>query len=289
MARVRGALAIAVITLMVVVGALIITHRGPAVVSAPARGTTSGGKAPVALLAATATRDQAAAWIAGQVAGSAIVACDPAMCRALQAKGLPAGRLLVLGTSTPDPLGSDVVAATLAVRSQFGARLEGVYAPTVIASFGSGQGRIDVRAIAPDGAAAYRASLAADVRARARAGRELARNRRISVSGGALAALDAGKVDARLLLTLAALAGQQRVRVVTFSDDSPGADQAIPLRGAQITVGGAVSGSAALLRSMLSFLDTQRPPFVPVKTGIEGKFVLVEYSAPSPLGLLSGP
>ena len=52
-----------------------------------------------------------------------------------------------------DPLGSAVIVATAAVRSLFGSRLTTVYAPTVIASFGSGSARIDVRAYAAGGAA----------------------------------------------------------------------------------------------------------------------------------------
>ena len=80
------------------------------------------------------------------------------MCAALQASGVAAGRLLVLGTSASDPLGSDLVVATPALRSEFGARLASVYAPVVIASFGSGAARIDIRAVAADGTAAYEAA-----------------------------------------------------------------------------------------------------------------------------------
>jgi len=254
----------------------------------PGRAAENGLSA--ALLAAAATRDQAAAWIAGQVAADAIVACDPAMCAALQAAGLPTGRLIVLGASAADPLGSDVIAATAAVRSQFGARLESVYAPLIIASFGSGAGRIDIRAVAPDGAAAYQAALTADLRARITAGRELAGNRRVSVSAAARAALDAGRVDPRLLLTLATLAHGQPLRIVAFGDPSPGASPAVPFRSAEITVAGRGDGTSARLRSLLSFVDAQRPPYLPAHAGIGGGSVLtVEYAAPSPLGLLSGP
>lgn len=257
------------------------------------RAPAGGSRGSAALLAATVTRDQAAAWVAGQVAGDAIVACDPAMCAALQAKGLPADRLIILRTSAADPLGSDVVVATAAIRSMFGARLESVYAPLVIASFGAGAARIDVRAVAPDGASAYEASLAADLRARITAGRELAGNRHITLSSVAKAALEAGEVDPRLLVTLAALAGAQPVRIVAFGDASPGAGAAVPFRSVEIAPGGvargAAGGSGARLRSMLSFVDAQRAPYLPAQAGIDGAFVLsVEYAAPSPLGLLGG-
>ena len=63
-----------------------------------------------------------------------------------------------------------MVLATAAVRGMFGSRLADVYAPDVLASFGTGQARVDVRIVAPDGALAYRASLTADVAARQAAG-----------------------------------------------------------------------------------------------------------------------
>jgi hypothetical protein len=240
--------------------------------------------------ASTATRGEAASWIAGQVAASAIVACDPAMCAALHADGLPATRLLVLGTATADPLGSDVVVATLAVRNQFGTRLQSVYAPVVIASFGTGAGRIDIRAIAPDGTAAYEAALAADRRSRISAGSQLLRNPRIIVAADARNALSAGDVDPRLLMMLAALADQQQVRITAFGDPSPGASQIVPLRSVEIAALGPGAEAEASLRSMLSFIDAQRQPFQPLQAALVGSSALtVEYAAPSPLGLLGSP
>src|SRR6202453_4667912 len=163
--------------------------------AAPGRASSAGSQISVSLQAATAARTTAARWIAGQVSPSAIVACDPAMCAALQAGGVAAGRLLVLGTSASAPLGSDLVVATPALRSQFGARLASVYAPAVIASFGAGATQIDIRAVAPDGTAAYDSALAADRSARIAAGRELIGNRRITTSAAAQSALRSGQVD----------------------------------------------------------------------------------------------
>ena len=241
--------------------------------------------------AATAARDQAAVWVARQVAPSAIVACDPAMCAALQASGVPAGRLLMLGTTAADPLGSDVVVATPALRTQFGARLETVYAPAVIASFGSGAARIDIRAMAADGAAAYAAALATDRGARMAAGRQLLHNRRIQAGSGVRAALRAGEVDTRLLAMFAALAAEQPLRILALADPSPGVVSLVaPYRGAEIAPGRAGTKTAAQVRAMLSFLRAQRLPYLPMQAALAGRSALnIEYSAPSPLGLLSGP
>ena len=251
--------------------------------------TTAGSGSSVALRASIATRAQAAKWIAQQVASSAIVACDPAMCAALQADGLPPARLLVLGTAAADPLGSDVVVATPALRNQFGGRLASVYAPAVIASFGSGAGQIDVRAIAPSGAGAYESALAADRLARIAAGRQLLRNSHILVSSGARVALRSGDVDPRLLITLAALAAQQPLRILAFSDTSPGASSA-PLRAAKLALAHAGVRARARMQSVLSFLEAQRAPFRPLHASVDhNNDVSFEYAAPSPLGELGTP
>ena len=255
----------------------------------PSSQSNSGSPIPASLRAATATRTAAARWITAQVSPAAIVACDPAMCAALQASGVTAGRLLVLGTSTGDPLGSNLVVATPALRNQFGARLASVYAPVVIASFGSGAARIDIRAVAADGTAAYDSALAADRSARIAAGGQLINNRHITISTAAQAVLRAGQVDPRLLTMLAALAGQHPLRVLAFGDPSPGASAAIPLRSVKIAPAGAGAHTAARLRAMLSFLRAQQVPYLPTTAVLVGQSALsVEYAAPSPLGLLSG-
>ena len=176
------------------------------------------------------TRKRAAAWVAGQVSRTATVSCDPVMCRALKADRIPDSDLLQLRPGAPAPLRSQVVVATPAIRRQFGNRLESVYAPRVLASFGSGSLRIDIRAIAPHGAAAYESALRADLRARKEFGTALLGISRITVSATARRQLSAGQVDARLLFTIQGLAAQSPVYIMAFSDSGPGASAGIPLR-----------------------------------------------------------
>jgi hypothetical protein len=197
-----------------------------------------------------ATRDLAAAWVAGQVSRAAVVSCDH--------------------------------------------RLSSVYAPAVIASFGSADLRIDIRAIAPHGAAAYSAALSADLLARQASGAELLRSQRISVSVTARRQLAAGQVDSRLLITIAGLAALHPVRVVAFGDSAPGPGAGGPLRSASLADGGAVPGTSgsAYARSMLAFLHAQGAPYLPAHARTErlasGRTVLrIEFAAPSPLGLLN--
>ena len=75
-----------------------------------------------AIAAAAAARQRAAAWVASQASTGAIVACDPVMCAALQAHGVAVSRPARAVPTRADPLGADLVVATPAVRSQFGAR-----------------------------------------------------------------------------------------------------------------------------------------------------------------------
>jgi hypothetical protein len=119
-----------------------------------------GGPTPArSQQAAAAVRNEAAAWVAAQVSRSDVVSCDPVMCHALEKHGIPPGDLHELDPGTAGPLRSDVIVVTAAIRAEFGAGLNSVCAPGVIASFGSAGTRIDIRVIAPKGAAAYRSAL----------------------------------------------------------------------------------------------------------------------------------
>jgi hypothetical protein len=246
--------------------------------SAPPAQNAPGSQAD--LQAAALARGDAAAWIARQVSADAIVACDPAMCTALEGAGLPAGRLLVLQLSTEDPLGSDLIVATAGVRSQFGASLAGVYAPQVIATFGSGATRVDIRSVAPDGAQAFESGISAARAARIAAGRQLLSNKRIRASASVRAVLTAGNADPRLLVLLAALAAQQRLNIMSFGDPSPGA-ATVPLRSVELGAPG--------VAKLLAFVRAQRPPYLPAHalliSASGGRLLLsFDFDAPGPLG-----
>ena len=160
--------------------------------------------------AASATRDQAAVWVPGQVSGGAVLACDPAMCAALAQRGIPAGNLLVLGPGSGDPLGS--------------------------------------------------------------------------------AALAAGQVDERLLITVAALAANEPVWVDAFGGRGPGESPGLALRTAEI------AAPAASARRMLAFVRAQRSPYLatradlspdaPATPGPDGYVLTIEFGAPAPRGML---
>ena len=245
---------------------------------------------------ATATvRAQAAAWIAGQVSSDEIIACDPVMCTALQAHGVDAGRLLVVGPNTVSLSGADVIVASASIRTQFGSQLGDDYTPRLLASFGSGASLIDVRAAFPGGVAAYNSALQGDLAMRKSAGEQLLRSRRIMVSLQGAAELKAGAVDTRLLVMLAALASLQPLRVVAFGDASPGvAMPAADLALREVTITSADGrGGTAGLAPVLAMVRAQRTPYQPAYAAIVDSpagqaELLIEFAAPSPLGLLTG-
>jgi hypothetical protein len=244
---------------------------------------SSGTSALNPLQQAANIRQQAASWVAQQVAG--IVSCDSEMCNELVADHLPAGDVNLITPESPDPLGGVVVVATPVIRSQFGARLASVYAPLIIASFGTGAEQVQVRYIPSTGnAAAFESQLPADRQQRVTAGQQLAGNGSIHASAAAKTELLAGHVDPRLMDTITALVNQFPLDLIKFDDSSPGVGNSVPLRGAWI---GAPSDSD--LTRIVTFLQAQNNPYRVAKGQIEpvagGKrVVVVSFSAPAPMG-----
>ena len=260
--------------------------------AAPAARTPSAGS-PVARThggqpaspAPAMAQAQAAAWIAGQVSADAIIACDPAMCAALQAQGVTAGRLMPLQAGAANPHGATVMVTSASAGSQPASR----DAPAVIATFGSGTARIDVRASEPAGPAGYESALRADLAARTSAGTQLLKNSHIQFTAQDAAQLRAGAVDSRLLATLAALASQYAFRVAAFGDTSPGVQ--VLFRDVTITPDNTRDG-AAELAAVMALVSEQHPPYLPahatiIHTPAGQAALLIEFAAPSPLGLLT--
>jgi hypothetical protein len=133
-----------------------------------------------------------------------------------------------------------------------------------------------------------------DLQARTAAGLQLLHNSRLHVSPAARQQLASGQVDARLLTTLATLAALYPVDVARFTGSGANASAGVPLRSADISraAGVAATRSAASLSSLKAFLLAQRAPYLPAEMDIirlaTGQAVLrVEFTAPSPLGLLA--
>ncbi|HEY6311205.1 MAG TPA: serine/threonine-protein kinase [Streptosporangiaceae bacterium] len=240
------------------------------------------------LAAEAKARTQAITWILQQVSRAAIVSCDQQICLDLASKGFPSANLLTLVPGSNDVLGSVLVVATAAVRAQFGGRLESVYAPAVIASFGSGSARIDIRWVFSGGTALYGPYERQALSARKVAGAELLANSQIKVSATARAQLLSGDIDPRLAQLLAEMAGIHPVRIVDFVNQSPGGGPASLLRSVDLA---AVDGAAHMTRAaylgwMQEFLDSQRAQYRPAwpqqVTPGAGLAVLIGYAVPTP-------
>ncbi|HUD39405.1 MAG TPA: hypothetical protein VMR14_21090 [Streptosporangiaceae bacterium] len=257
-------------------------------------GPISGAKAIVGLSNAAIIRSRAANWIVRQISSNAIIACDDVMCDQLYDAGLPASDLLVISPNAPDPLGADVVIGTPALRSQFGSRLAGEYAPLVIASFGAGKSLIQVRVVAADGAAAYQSAFNTDLAARQHLGAVLLHNDKLGVSPSAQPDLIAGLVDPRLLAMLPVLAGQHPVQILGFYDQAPRASAGVPFSGVEFAASDPASGLSptSYRHWLVGFFNGQRAPYeaASVSTArIAGHTVVrVRFARPSPLGLLNG-
>ena len=211
---------------------------------------------------AGAARTQAATWVAGQLNSAETVGCDPLMCAALRAHGVAASRLLPVTAGTAGPAAADagVVVASASAAGQQGA-------PVLLASFGSGASQVEVRTAPPGGSAAYQRAAAADLAARRAAGTQLLHSQRVQVAGPAAAQLQAGQVDARLLIMLAMLASQHPWRVTGFAGASPGVPLAeAPFREVTITGPDAadLAASLAMVRAQRAALPAgpgrHRPP-----------------------------
>lgn len=280
----RGyAIAAAVVAIGIAGSLAFAVGRGPAGRHGPGEGRPAGAGTPL--------RGLAASWVAAQVSRTAVVSCDPAMCQLLAAHGVAAGDLLALRPGS-SPLRSQVIVATAPVREWFGSHLATVYAPEVLASFGSGKQRIDVRVIAPAGPAAYLTALTGDLQARRLAGRQLLASPRIGVSAPAGRQLTSGRVDPRLIVTIADLGSLEPVYIVAFGRPAPGASPGVPLRSADL----AETGQTPRLRAyyaqtFMSFLRGPAAPFRPdhiqsVQLSGGQAILRIEFAAPSPLGLV---
>jgi len=217
------------------------------------------------LAAVTEARKQAVTWILGQVSQAAVVSCDPQLCGELVSAGFPSANVLSLGPGSNDPLGSAMVVATGPIRAHFGSRLASVYAPAVIASFGSKTARIDIRLVYPGGAVKYEADERTALPDRKTAGAQLLANSNIKASAAARAQLLSGDVDPRLPQLLAIMAESHPVRIVDFINQSPGGGPASLLRSVDLaTVDGAAHmTSSAYLGWMQTFIDAQRAQYHP--------------------------
>lgn len=181
----------------------------------------------------TANEEAASSWVQAQVDPGAQLGCDPSMCGYLTAAGVPAASQVVFNRGAGVPGSAAFVLSTPALRSQSGDSLASS-APEIVASFGSGQERVDVLIAASGTAAAFQQAARQAQNASARLGRSLARNRRLKEGPNTRHELTTGMVDQRLLVVLKKLLAARSVSLAGFGDPDPGASWSAPLRSMTI-------------------------------------------------------
>ena len=257
------------------------------------RATTRPRPVAPAITPADAAGNRAATWVTAQVSHGAVVSCDPLMCSSLQRHGFPASNLVVARAGVLSPADSSLMVVTARLQHALGRRLASVYAPVVLASFGTGTARTEIRAVAPNGPAAYLRQFRADLAARKSLGTELLHNPAVQADQPARQQLSEGNVDSRLVATIGIMAALHQVHLVSFGDRSPGASPGVPLRSVLLYgVTHGVTASTALLGSLRALLLSQHPSYRPagmrtVRLATGQSALDLWFAAPGPFGLLN--
>lgn len=148
----------------------------------------------------------------------------------------------------------------------------------VVASYGSGAQRVDIRQIQPQGIRAASSAAKASLQDAVNAGTALAGNPRLSVGRDARNLLTGGRVDRRVMVALAAQAGIDTVTVSAFPL-VPGETASVARRSVAISqLGGrpvVVDGKlGAAARAMVGMLDG---PFQPDSARAVGRDLVITY------------
>ena len=175
-----------------------------------------------------ATTDAASDWLIHNVDNDQRLIVDSAMTADLQAAGwdgddalwsLPAGARATESDAPASWRDADYVVTTATVRDDAGALPQvaaAIVNSTPVATFGSGDRAVEVRKVTPEGAVLASAADAQAAATRTAHGAELAQNPGIRLSDADRELLTDGRVDARIISVLGALAAEGDVIVTGF-------------------------------------------------------------------------
>jgi 4-amino-4-deoxy-L-arabinose transferase-like glycosyltransferase len=161
---------------------------------------------------------------------------------------------------------------------------QGLANASVVASFGSGEQRVDVLRVSADGAEAAREREEAQAARRAEAGTALARNPALRIDPGARDLLTGGRVDPRLLVTLAAATATQEMTVADFPGQPGEYDERLPRRSVLIEAvdGRPVSEAGPEVDDLVRFLRRQAGAFAPERVEVRDGVLEVTYDPLAP-------
>jgi hypothetical protein len=276
-------LAVAAAAALVAIGAVVVVRAisdGSTSDGSTSDGSVSDKAASSAGIGPAETR-QLTRWLAGNARAGTRVVVPPSLVDAVHAA---APRLAVQPYDAAPPAASALLVLTGPPPAPARALAAKAF-PLARVAGGSG---LEVRQISSESGTT---AVAGEMRQLAVAGTQLAQNPRLDVPSDDRSALRAGAVDARLLVTLAALAAQHDLTVDLVTDPAA-APRSVGYREARVTAvdGTTVAQDAQVAAPFRSFIRAQPTPFTPAESGVRdtgaaSAFVL-RYAVPIPLGLL---
>jgi hypothetical protein len=191
-------------------------------------------------------------WVAAELPAGARVGVDSAVFTGLAGTGRVTARVLAGRTDwhTDTHILSTPVLRDEAARDP---ALSAVLQSSLpIAVFGRGVKRVEVRQVAPDGAAAFARRWRQDVVDRAVAGIDLLHNPRVQENSSSRAVLLRGGLDLRAVVLVTLLAAQTDVRMIDVTSDPHEAAAHMPARRVAIAITHAAPSLAAVLAMLPS-------------------------------------
>ncbi len=160
---------------------------------------------------------------------------------------------------------------------------------STVATFGSGDQRVEVRRVASDGLDAAQEQRAARATTRTDAGADLARNPALQLSSAARDALTTGRVDSRLLATLAGAAAAQQLAVTDFPAQPGELGDVVPRRSVLIRSvdGRPVEQGGAQVEQLVRYLRQQTGAYAPQRVQMHDGSLEVTYDALPPRRLVA--
>jgi hypothetical protein len=234
----------------------------------------AGPDAPVA---------QAESWIETQVPGQDRIIVDDSLWVDLVRSGRGPADVVRSAAVDAGWRTYDWVVSTDSVRALLGSagQLDLVEQhSTVVAAFGSGVDRVEIRHV--DTAATPAPGAAAQLAQRVQAGQALAANPHLRLSPTARALLVSGRVDLRLLGTLATLAPTTTLVVEDFPAIAAEDAARQPRRQVELS-----SPDPTAVTAAQRFYTSQYPPFRPAHVDRAGDSLRVTYFPAAPLDLLA--
>jgi hypothetical protein len=133
-----------------------------------------------------------------------------------------------------------------------------------LARIGSGSTAIIIRVVAAQGTAAYKAQLKANQRQLSTGGAGLLSSRQVTASPMARRLLLSGRIDARLIVVLTAVAAVHPIDIVSFNASAAGVSPGVSFRTAELAPERPCSAERDRSQVLVTALDAQPGIYYPL-------------------------